>query len=86
MNVLPSTPMGPPSVPTLPQRSPFAIQELLGLSRSAGEQEQERSTAPLVPAVAYGRPHFMAQVRRVAVSNVATGALEYTLTPKIGYT
>ena len=57
---------GPP-LPTFPQRSPFAIQELLGLSP---EQRSPAAMTPSLPppAVPYNRPHFMAQVSPVRPS------------------
>ena len=51
---------GPP-LPAFPQRSPFAIQELLGLNQ---EQRSPAAMTPSLPppSVPYSRPHFMSQV------------------------
>ncbi|XP_037078567.1 visual system homeobox 2-like [Pollicipes pollicipes] len=65
---------GGAALPAFPQRSPFAIQELLGLNQ---EQRSPTAMAPTLPppAVSYSRPHFMSQPSFDHLNSMATSRM-----------
>ncbi|XP_043227095.1 visual system homeobox 2-like [Amphibalanus amphitrite] len=70
----PLGPAGPPPLPTFPQRSPFAIQELLGLNQDQRSPVSMAASLP-PPTVPYSRPHFMSQPSFDQLNSMATSRM-----------